>query len=348
MAKTKKAADASSYQQFKTMLRNKDYGRMYVLFGEESYLVERCCSTLKKKLVSGPAEDFNYHRFTTENWDIEAFREAVEAIPMMSEYSLIEVVDVNFFSFGESDRNLMAEIFSDIPEYCTLLFVYDTVPWKPDKRLKKLYSAMEPVCRQYEMAKQTERELIPWIRSLAADAGKTIEDKLCQYLILKTDGSMTILAAEMDKLVCYTDQPQITRFDIDEVVIPVMEAVVFDITTDIGRRDFDAALQKLKDLLRQENEPISINAVIGRHLRQMYAAKVLAEHGKAYYDLQQMYGIWESAAREVYGQARGYRKKQLKESLRLCAETDLRMKSSASDNAALLEEMVLRLGQLGG
>lgn len=347
MAKKNKTAAPDGYETFKADLRSGDFARVYVFYGEESFLIESCRKALKKKLIDPMTEDFNYHRFTQENFSMEALQEAVEAIPMMSEHTMVELTDINFFGFSEGDRNLMTDIFADIPEYCTIAFVYDAVEWKPDKRMKKLYGAMEPVCRQLSMNKQSESELIPWIRKQLSAGKKTMKDDLCRYLILQTGGSMTVLAAELDKLIHFTDQPEVTRYDIDQVVIPVLEAAIFDITRDIGNRDFDSALVKLKDLLRQDTEPIVINAVIGRQLRQMYTAKILSECGKDAYELTQLYGIRDFAAREVYQQARGYKKAQLKEGCKLSAQTDYQMKTSGGSEETLLETLILRLGQMG-
>ena len=212
---------------------------------------------------------------------------------------------------------------------------------------KKLYAAMEAAGPVLEMNKQSETELVPWVNRELAKGGKTMSDRMVRYLILQTGGSMTTLAAELTKLICYSDQPELRQADIDAVVIPVLEAVVFDITKDIGAKDFDSALKKLRDLLRQDTEPIMIAAVIGRQMRQMYGAKVLSEHGKDAYGLVSIFGIRDFAAKEVYRQARGYTKAQLKTAMGLCAEADYAMKSSGGDAAVVLETMILQLGQLG-
>lgn len=345
MAKKNKV-DSEGYQLLKQEFKQGALSGVYVLHGEESYLIESCRSKFKKLLVEDFAEDFNYHRFNPDNFRIEDFQEAVEAIPMMSEKSLVEVTDINFFGLPESDRNLMADIFSDLPEYCTILFLFDAVEWKPDKRLKKLWSAFEPVAKVFALNKQPESELIPWIRRQLAREKKTISDDLCRYLLLQTGGSMTGIAAEISKLLAYTDQPQICRKDIDDVVIPVLEAAVFEITRDIGGKNFDGALVKLRNLLRQDESAIMINSVIGRQYRQMYMAKVLSEHGKGAFDLVNLCGIRDFAAREVYAQAKGFRKQQLKDCMRLSAETDLAMKSTGQDEQMLLETMLLQMGQM--
>lgn len=345
MAKTKKSAGSDGYEQLKAELKSGSFHRVYAFYGEESYLLNHYRGQLRKKLVGGPAEDFNYHKFTDENFSLEAFSEAVEAIPMMSEYSLVELLDVDLFDKqrGETDRNHLAEIFDSVPESCVILILCDAMEWKPDKRYKKLWSAVEKNLLQVEFQKQPESQLIPWIRRHLAAGKKTMSDDLCRYLILQTGGSMTVLAAELQKLMCYSDQPELVKKDIDDVVIPVMEAAIFDITKDIGKKEFDGALQKLRDLIRQEAEPIAVNAVIGRQLRQLYAAKVLQEHRGGAYDLAQMYGLRDFAAREIFNQAGGFRKQLLRRAALLSAQTDYAMKTSGGDQEQLLELMVLKL-----
>ena len=350
MAKRKYSDGNESYDSFKAELRANQLRPAYVFFGEEKYLLQNYRNQIRKKLVAGPAEDFNYHRFNDENWDVEAFADAVDAIPMMSEKSLVEIIDVNLFDsqMSETDRQRLISVFSSLPEYCTTILVYDTLPWKPDKRMKKLWEAVSGAAKEVEFQRQPESQLIPWIMRHMAACQKSISPDLCRYLILQTGGLMTALAVEIDKIATYTDQPAITRHDIDAVVIPVMEAEIYHITDAVRVRDFDQALQKVRSLLLQEFEPIVLNAAIGRQLRQLYAAKTLSEHGKGPYDLMQLCGIKDTAAQRLYNQASGFKKDVLKQGIRLSADTDYAMKTSGGDSGVLLEMMLLRLAEMSG
>ena len=60
--------DTGSNQQlmdFKNALRTKEFAPLYVFCGEEAYLREYYLTQLAQKL-SGAADDFNFHRFSTE------------------------------------------------------------------------------------------------------------------------------------------------------------------------------------------------------------------------------------------------------------------------------------------
>ena len=130
-------------QELKTAIKEKRPERLYIFHGEEVFLLNHYLQQLKKLLVDDLTESFNFHRLNNENFDIQVFADAVENLPMMAESTMVQVDDIDIFKLNETDRDKIGEILSDIPEYCTVVFTYETVTWKPDKRLKKLWSVVE-------------------------------------------------------------------------------------------------------------------------------------------------------------------------------------------------------------
>ena len=83
-------------------------------------------------------ESFNYHLLPGKTLTAQQLAETVDALPMMSQRTLVVVSDYDLFKAPEAERNAMTQILSDLPEYCCLVFVYDTVPYKRDARMKKI------------------------------------------------------------------------------------------------------------------------------------------------------------------------------------------------------------------
>jgi DNA polymerase-3 subunit delta len=104
------------------------------------------------------------------------------------------------------------------------------VAWKPDKRLKKLWEALDANAQVIEFNKQDQRDLIAWVTRHFAARQKRISPELCAYLIDITGGTMTALAGEIAKIAAYSGAEVICRADIDAVTEPVMDAVVFQMT----------------------------------------------------------------------------------------------------------------------
>lgn len=343
MAKKQDANEA--LQLLKAALKEKRAERLYIFHGEEVFLLNHYLQQIKKLLIEELTESFNFHRLNNENFDIQTFSDAVENLPMMAESTMVQVDDIDLFKLGEADRNKVAEVLSDIPDYCTVVFTYETVSWKPDKRQKKLWAALEENAQIVEFPKQDQRDLIAWIGRHFLANKKRISADLCCYLIEITGGTMTALRSEISKICAYSGAEEICRADIDAVVEPVMDAVVFQMTDMLGQGRYAQALLKLQQLLKMQQEPIAILGAVGGHLRRISTARTLLDNGRQASELALLCGISDYAARKTMEAARKFRPEFCKKAAELVLETDYRMKTSFDEQERLLELLLLQLAQ---
>lgn len=341
----KKQEDRSALQQLKLSLREKNVDRLYIFHGEEIFLLHHYLNQLRKLLIDDLTESFNFHKLTAETFDMQRFADAVENLPMMAEYTMVYVDEVDMFKLPEADRDRIAQILSDIPEYCCVVFTYETTQWKPDKRLKKLFDAIQSNASVVEFPKQELRDLIAWVSRHFAARNKQISADLCSYLIDITGGTMTALSGEIDKICSYSGSNQIIKSDIDAVTEPVLDAVVFQMTDQLGKGQYFAALECLQKLIKMQEEPLGMLGNIGAHFRRISAARVLLDNGKNTSDLMKVYGIGEYPARKTMEAARRFSPAFCRKALALLVETDYAMKTSYDDSTRLLEKLVLNLAQ---
>ena len=341
----KKSEKSGELQELKTHLKNKDLQRLYFFHGEETFLLNHYLSQMKKQLLDPLTESFNYHRLTAETFDIRSFADAVENLPMMAEATLVQVDDIDLFKMNESDRTKMTEILSDIPDYCTVVFTYLTTPWKPDKRLKKLWEAVSGGCI-VEFAKQEQRDLVAWIQRHFTAHKKRISGDLCVYLIEITGGTMTALLGEIDKIAAYSGADDIKRSDIDAVTEPVLDAVVFQMTDLLSSGQYDKALVKLQQLLKMQQDPLFVLGAVGSHFRRIATARTLMDHGKNGAELQWLYApMQDFVARKTMDAARRFPPEFCRKAAELIVETDYKIKTSFDDKERLLEYLILQLAQ---
>ncbi len=341
----KKPDNSGAFQALKAALRRKQPHHLYIFYGEEDYLRTYYLGALRKLLSDGPAEDFNVHRFDARTMDLGAFSDAMDAIPVMAETSFIQVDDVDLYQLDSDEREQMAALLSDIPDYCYVVFVYDTCPWKPDRRMRKFHAVIEKYAQIVEFAQQPERELMSWVARHFTSHGKRITPELCRYLINLCGGSMSAMASEISKVAAYSTAQDISRADIDAVVEPVLDAVVFQLTDAIAEGRSAGALQILRTLLKMQQEPIPILGAIGSQLRRADAAKTLLAAGKGTDALMKLCAISSYPAQKAFGFARRLPEGFFTAALALCAETDYQIKTSYDDPGALLELLILRLAQ---
>ena len=337
MAKKNEQPKQDKLQMLKTAIRSGTPDRFYIFHGEEVFLLHHYFEQLKKLLLDDLTESFNFHKLTQESFDIQSFADCVEAMPMMAEHTLVQVDEVDIFKLPEVDRNKVAEILSDIPDYCTVIFTFETVSWKPDKRFKKLWDAVQSNGIEVEFAKQGQRELIAWVSRHFLARGKRISNDLCAYLIDITGGTMTALAGEIAKIASYSGADEIVKADID--------AVVFQMTDLLGEGKYGQALQKLQTLLKMQQEPLGILGAIGGHFRRLSAARTLLDNGRGAADLMKLYHLPDYPARKTMDAARRFHPEFCAKAAELVLETDYKMKTSFDEPERLLELLILQLAQ---
>ncbi|HPE15910.1 MAG TPA: DNA polymerase III subunit delta [Oscillospiraceae bacterium] len=335
--------DSAAYEKLKKDLAAGTAGSLYLFYGEEVYLRDHYLGELRRALVPEGMEAFNHHRFGEKKLSMQSLFEAVDALPMMSERTLVEVWDYDPFKAGEADREALLHILSDLPDFCCLVFVFDAVPYKSDGRTK-LGAYLRDHAQAVRFAEQAKGDLVRWIRRRFAAVGREIGGAEAEYLIFYCGALMTNLVSQIGKIGAYAKGRAVTRGDIEAVADPVLEARVFALTDAVMAEDFDRAASVLGDLLRMQEEPIMLLAVLGRQLRQLYSARLAVEAGKGAPYLMKLWDMRSSYAAQTL--LRGAKRRTLpwcRRAVRRCAETDLAMKSTGQDSAALLTALLAEL-----
>lgn len=352
MAKQRQpSADSSqaAYRKLKQDLSQGTPGVLYLFHGEETYLRDYYLDRLRQTLLPKGMEEFNYHLLPGKNLTVQRLGEVVDALPMMSQRTMVVVQDYDLFKAPEAERSAMVQLLTDLPDYCCLVFVYDIIPYKSDARMKKLAGVIKERGQVVKFARQGQSDLVDWIGRRFRALGHDIETADAQYLIFLCGDLMNGLISEIGKIGAYARQRRVTREDIDAVAIPIIDAVVFQMTDALTRKQMDRALSVLADLLRMQQPPILILAALGKHLRQLYSARVALEAGEGSRWLMDLWGMRSSyPAQKLMEGARRHGLDWCRHAMTRCAETDLAMKSVAgADSKDLLVSLVLELASGG-
>ena len=347
MAYAKKAPKTNeAYQKFKADLAAGEVGCAYIFYGEESYLREYYLGEVRKKLVPAGFEEFNYHRLEGKDLTVQALTEMAEAMPMLSERTLIVVTDFDIFKLGEEQREKLIALLEDVPPYCCLVFVYDTVAYKPNKTMKKLCKAIGDHVQAVEFRAQDSSDLVAWIARRFRALDKEIDRQTAEYLIFTCGGLMTGLVPEISKIAAYAKGKAITQKDIDDVADPVLSAEVFKLSDAVLQGNYDLAASILGDLLKMQTEPIMILAALGSQLRRIYTARLAIDSGKDKYWLME---LWEMKsdypAKLLLNAAKRTTADWCADAVKMCQLLDRRMKSEKGiDSVGELKLLLVRLG----
>lgn len=280
MAKNDSRGRSGGYEALRAAIKAGVPANLYIFYGEERYLLQTMARQLKELLIPGGFEEFNYHRLTGKGLTVQELAETAEAMPMMAEHTLITVTDMDIFKLDESQRTALIDLLGDFPPYCTLVFLYEQVPYKRDGKMKKLCAALNEYVQEVEFVQQERSDLLKWLKRRFAATGHDIDQTAADHLLFTCGSLMRGLIPEVEKIAAYARHERITVADIDAVAEPVLDARIFDMTNAVTARNYDHAAAILADLLRMQTEPIAILAALGKELRRLYTARLALDGGK--------------------------------------------------------------------
>ncbi len=335
--------DNTAMRELKRALKEGAPKRLYVFHGEEAFLRDYYLARLKRAVLPGGLEDFNLHTARGKDCSVDWIEQAVDCLPMMSGRTLVVVTDFDLFGQGDMAKERLLEILSALPDYCCLVFVYDLLPYKADGR-SKLAALLKKEGAVVDFQRQEQGDLTDWICRQFKKEGKSVDTEDARYLIFLCGDLMHDLACEIGKLAAYADHPRVTRADMDAVAIPKLDAVVFQMTDAMARKDFDKAASVLADLLHSQQAPIMILAAMGKYFRQLYTARLYLDAGKGRGEFMELWGMKSAyPADKLLDAARRFSLPWCRYAVRRCAETDVALKSSYGQENEVLTALLVEL-----
>ena len=146
-------AAAEAERRFKADLKAGTLGSFYIICGEEAFLRSHYVELATKKLTDGPAGEFNFHRFSADDCTPQALADAIDAMPMMAERTLVRVDDVDLFKQPEGAREQYAAILDFVATRTQELGdamkagIITPAPYRDGQRTPCSYCSYRSLCR---------------------------------------------------------------------------------------------------------------------------------------------------------------------------------------------------------
>lgn len=248
-------------------IKNGTWKRIYLLFGEERYLLNLYREKLKKAI---PVSDMNSSHFAGKDTDVRKVISLSDTVPFLSEYRLIELDDTQF---AKKSCDEFADYIPTIPESTIILMTESEV-----SSGTKVFKAIEKAGHAAEFNKLDHKTLTTWILSRVKKEHKQITSGAVNLLMERCPDDMYCLDSELDKLFAYTmDRDSISAEDVKAVCSKQTEANVFEMLTAVvsGRRR--EALDLYYEMLSEKVDPMRILSLLTKQFNELLQVKLLKE-----------------------------------------------------------------------
>ncbi len=338
-----------SEQDLKAHLKTEEVKRVYLLYGEESYLTMHYMEQLVRK--SGVRQNdelsvFNFQRFDGQECSFDAIEAAAEALPLMADKKCVTVSNCDVTAAALLDRALA--LVSDPPEDTVLIFWMTTLlgDGKLNAKWKQFADAIEQnggMCVAFP--RKTNDEIARILCAGAGRRGALMKPEIAKRLVEQSGNDLNLLLNELDKLCALAGNGEITPEILEQVATKNLNAQAYELSNAILQNHYEKAYTILHRLFACKAEPIVILAALSGAYTDMYRAKVAAIGGRQVETLVEEFDYKGKTFRLKYAARDCSRMslEALRESLDILAQADRRLKSSSTDKRTVLEEIAAKL-----
>lgn len=339
---------AYNEDQLKQHIKEGKTSPIYVLYGEETYLVRQYAEKLCRRAAGDDELDsFNLHRFDGARAGWDEIEDAAEALPLMAETSCVIVRDYDVSAHADSHDRLLA-LLKDPNDACVLIFYYDAVAVSAAKnaKWKTFLAAAEEHGTVAKLDRRTPEEIVRMLSAGAARRGCTMRPDVARLLLEWCGNDLHLLLSELDKLSALAGEGEITRELVEKAASRNLESRVFDLSKAILGGQYTRAYAVLNGLFAQKEDPIMINGVLASAWADLYRAKVAGAAGRGAADIAAAYPAYKGKDFRLRNAARDAARLSavtLRQGLEVLAEADRRLKFTPADNRVVMEETTARL-----
>ena len=289
---------------------NKEILPVYLVTGEDVFLISKTIAIFKKKLLTA-FEELNFSLFDAENYNMQQAINSANGLPFGNDKKLIVIREIPKLN---KEDELFLQSYCLNPNPSTVLLIVSN-----EKALAKLD------LQKIDCSTLSEQSLLKLISIECKKNNKTITVDGAKLLISKCDGDTSKIVNELTKLAFYSDDSLITQEQVQEVVTDSFELDIFKLTNALADKKSEVSLQILKNMLQSKVDPTIILSAISNNFRRMFLAMISTDLTND--ALADKLGVKPFAVVKAKENAKKFSVKNLKRINELLTESDYMLKS---------------------
>jgi len=315
-------------------LKSGDFKNLYLLFGEERFLVNYYAKAFDKT-------GFDKDTFDSAS-SVQDIMMAALSLPFLAEKRLVYVRDSRLFAAGrKNDSEKMAEFLPKIPSETIMVFAESEV----DRR-GRMYKKTVELGRAVDCQPPSPQTLTKWITRLVKEKNKTMNPENTAQLIRTVGSNMTTISQEIEKLAAYSgNETEITKHDIEKICTQTLESRIFDLTKAMSNGRAAHALSLYRNMLILKESPLMILSMIIRQFRILLLVKAAQTKNIPRHQISKELKLHEFVVSEALDQTRRFTEEKLLQALTDCQDTDIKIKTGLIAPEIGVELLIIKYGQ---
>lgn len=330
-------------------IRSGNFAEIYLVLGEERYFIEQVRETILENALDEESFDLNFSSFDMGESTINDALFEATSFPFFGDRKVVFVQNP-FFLTGQKVKGAPEHNLEELEDYINNPAEFSVLvlfaPYEKLDRRKKITKTLEKKARIIDVSSPYPNEANRYIKEVVKEKGFQFTDGSFQLFTERTDGNLTNMMHELDKLFLYhADSKRITKESIGNLVPKSLEQNVFELNTLVLNNQVEASIETYHDLLVQKEEPIKIVALLISQFRLLLQVKILQRQGYAQGDIAKVLKVHPYRVKLALQSVRKYEQRILSEALDYLIDADYKMKTGQIDQELQIELFIMRFAQ---
>ena len=329
------------YADFLTKLKIMDVPPIIGVYGSDRYLRKNLVDEITKKL--GKGKKVEKEIFYANDTSVEEILAVSQTYSMFA--SLKTILIYQFQSFNPAQRNqLLSYLDNPNPNSVLILFADPPQDYSEEKKFKDWFIRASKKIEMVDVANFSETEAESLIKELAKTFGKRITAEAVDLLLNSIGPEPEMIYLALEKISLYLgDAKLITSELVSELVIGSRLQNIFELAESLGKKDLAQSLEKYRKMLSQKQPREMILSIIKRHYRILLQLQASLGSEQMSREVLDRFRIPRNFHQQYKSQAERYTESDLKKAFAEFYDTERLIKSSALDEEAVMERLILRL-----
>lgn len=316
---------------------------VYVIVGDEPYLVQTAVKRVRETLVGGADDDMSVTSFSARDADADAVIGALRTVPLLGGRPFVMLRDGEYLTKEGRKRfsqAIASYLEAPVPESTLVIHAQ-----KIDGRSRLMQLAVKSGT-VVECKKLYDDKLPAWIGMEIKRRDRQISFEAAKFLADMVGNDLGQLVSAIDRLVLYIgDRKLVELADVEEAITETHQRDVFELTDAVGQRRISRALSYLHNLLENGQPPPLILHMLARHFRILSKAREVEGRMMERADIAKYLGVNPFYLNNYLQQARNFSKQELRQSFHALHRCDREIKSSRLSRERILERAIISIAE---
>jgi DNA polymerase-3 subunit delta len=292
---------------------------LYLFYGNDKFAIQKEIKKWISGFLTKDPDGSNLSILKENEFTLNELLSESFSIPFLSEKRLI-ICHQAYKLISESKK--FFKKIAELPESSVVVFVETDI--KKNSVFIKELTKLKAEIKEFT---KSNKQNIALVNSLLKTHNKQLSSDLIEELIYGLDENASKIEQELTKLILFSQNDQITKQELYQVVNLSPALSVFKITDHICSKNHSLAIKTLNELISKNEDLIMLFYLIAKHFRNLILIKDLTEKNFSTPEIEKFTTLKTFTINNLKYQIKNFSFKTLEQTLNTILDIDTKIKT---------------------